>query len=102
MPSDVSGSGGGNFWYSYDVGMVHYLMFDTETDFPNGLIGASQKGGVEGFGEAAVGSYQNAQYDFIKNDLANVDRTKTPWVVASAHRPWVSLELQCPFTATVG
>lgn len=88
----MSGGHGGNFWYSYDVGMTHYITFDTETDYPKGLIGASQKGGAEGFGEAAVGPYTNAQYDFIKNDLASVDRTKTPWVIAMGHRPWVSAD----------
>ncbi len=106
MPSDLVG-GQGNFWYSMDVGgvgsasttfeispanppppQVHYLMFDTETDLGHGLIGADEIGGAESFEEHPVGSYANAQYDFIKKDLANVDRQKTPWVVALGHRPW--------------
>jgi acid phosphatase type 7 len=24
----------------------------------------------------------------LKNDLAAVDRKKTPWVIAAGHRPW--------------
>jgi len=31
MPSSESG-GTGNFWYSFDYGMTHYVQFDTETD----------------------------------------------------------------------
>jgi Calcineurin-like phosphoesterase len=30
----------------------------------------------------------NAQVDWLKSDLAKVDRTKTPWVVVSMHRPY--------------
>ena len=27
------------------------------------------------------------QYVWLENDLKNVDRTKTPWVVLGGHRP---------------
>ncbi|CAN0583569.1 unnamed protein product, partial [Ectocarpus sp. 12 AP-2014] len=27
------------------------------------------------------------QYAFIKEDLAGVDRAKTPWIVFAGHRP---------------
>jgi hypothetical protein len=63
-------------------------MFDTETDLGNGLIGATEVGGAEGFEESPVGAYVNLQQDFIHRDLASVDRTKNPWVVAVGHRPW--------------
>jgi hypothetical protein len=68
--------------------MVHYLVFDTETDLPAPYHGADVPGGAEGMDETNVGSYSNAQVDFIKQDLASVDRSKTPWVVALGHRPW--------------
>lgn len=68
---------------------THYLMFNTESDLGNGLIGADEDGGAEGFtGTTMQGSYPNEQIDFIKRDLASVDRSKTPWVVAMGHRPW--------------
>jgi hypothetical protein len=86
MPGD--GSISNNFWYSFDYGMTHYLVFDTETDLAPPQKGATIQGGTENFDEANVGAYPNAQNDFIKNDLANVDRSKTPWVVAMGHRPW--------------
>jgi hypothetical protein len=41
MPSDVSG-GQGNFWFSFDNGMVHYVQLDSETDLGHGLIGPDQ------------------------------------------------------------
>jgi hypothetical protein len=28
------------------------------------------------------------QYEWIQKDLANVDRTQTPWIIASWHSPW--------------
>ena len=37
MPSAQSG-GVENFWYSWDYGMVHFIQFNTETDFPMHLI----------------------------------------------------------------
>lgn len=68
--------------------MAHYLIFDTETDLPPPYHGADVIGGSEGMYEANVGAYPSAQVDFIKKDLAAVDRSKTPWVIALGHRPW--------------
>jgi hypothetical protein len=88
MPGD--GSASNNFWYSFDVGMTHYVVFNTETDLPPPYYGGDVIGGHDGMFEANVGAYPNAQIDFIVNDLASVDRKKTPWVVALGHRPWYS------------
>lgn len=88
MPSSISG-GFKNMWYSYDVGMVHYVFFDTETDFGQGLLAPEDLGGASGADDGPLDPSQpNAQLDFLKKDLANVDRSKTPWVVAAGHRPW--------------
>eukprot|EP00698_Gefionella_okellyi_P020824 TRINITY_DN6617_c0_g1_i1.p1 TRINITY_DN6617_c0_g1~~TRINITY_DN6617_c0_g1_i1.p1 ORF type:complete len:564 (+),score=100.33 TRINITY_DN6617_c0_g1_i1:99-1694(+) len=51
-------------WYSFDFGSVHFILMSTEHNFEQG-----------------------AQYDFIEQDLASVNRTRTPWVVFSGHRP---------------
>ncbi|KAJ7785114.1 Metallo-dependent phosphatase-like protein [Mycena maculata] len=75
------------FWYSFDYGMTHYLMFDTETDFGNGIIAQDEAGGGAD-SDGPFGSYTNQQVDFIERDLASVDRAVTPWVVAAGHRPW--------------
>ena len=78
MPSAESG-GTGNFWYSFDYGMTHYVQFDTETDLGHGLIAPdSPQGGTEDAGPFAIA---NAQANWLAADLANVDRSKTPWVV---------------------
>ncbi|KAI3476364.1 hypothetical protein L1887_62016 [Cichorium endivia] len=87
MPSSVSG-GFKNMWYSYDVGMVHYVVFDTETDLGEGLVGPEDVGGSSHATDGPLATPSSAQMDFLKKDLAAVDRSKTPWVVAAGHRPW--------------
>ncbi|KAJ5215838.1 metallo-phosphoesterase [Penicillium cinerascens] len=82
MLSDVSG-GQGNFWYSFDNGIVHWIMLDTETNLGDGFIGLDQTGGVEKDIVGPFGPYANAQLDWLKKDLASVDRTITPWIIRS-------------------
>ena len=53
-----------NIRHSYDYGMVHFIMMSTEHDF----------------------SPNSRQYNWLENDLKNVDRKKTPWVVIGGHR----------------
>ena len=53
------------FRYSYDYGSVHFIMMSSEHDFREG----------------------SRQYKWLENDLKNVDRKKTPWVVLGGHRP---------------
>eukprot|EP01133_Synstelium_polycarpum_P018257 gene18257-21849_t len=54
-----------NLWFSYDYGPIHFVQMSAEHDF-------------------LIGSPQN---DWIENDLKNVDRSVTPFVVFSGHRP---------------
>ncbi|OIV94244.1 hypothetical protein TanjilG_08542 [Lupinus angustifolius] len=54
-----------NLYYSFDMGVVHFVYFSTETNF---LPGSNQ-------------------YNFLKHDLESVDRKKTPFVVVQGHRP---------------
>ncbi|GLJ18825.1 hypothetical protein SUGI_0336310 [Cryptomeria japonica] len=54
-----------NLYYSFDLGVVHFLYISTETNFLRG----------------------SDQYAFIEQDLKNVDRRKTPFVVVQGHRP---------------
>lgn len=86
MPSDVSG-GVGNFWYSFDYGMTHYVFYNTETDLGGNLIGPDEPGGSQGTNAGPFGA-PNQQINFLKNDLAKVNRKITPWIVALGHRPW--------------
>ncbi|KAK2462526.1 hypothetical protein APHAL10511_005496 [Amanita phalloides] len=87
MPS-IESRGTGNFWYSFDHGMVHYIQLDTETDLGHGLIGPSEPGGPDNQDSGPFGSYMDAQINWLRADLAAIDRKKTPWVVAAGHRAW--------------
>lgn len=114
MPSSES-QGVENFWYSFDHGMVHYIQFDTETDLGHGLTGPDQPGGSDGEDSGPFG-LMNQQVDWLRKDLAGVDRQKTPWVVAggsiflslavfsdevialsflAGHRPWYVSSTAC-------
>ncbi|KAJ5227402.1 uncharacterized protein N7469_007408 [Penicillium citrinum] len=74
------------FWYSFEYGLVHVTMIDTETDFPDAPDGTDGSAKLDSgpFGKAGQ------QLKFLEADLASVDRTVTPWVVVAGHRPWYS------------
>ncbi|KAM4077924.1 hypothetical protein ACJW30_12G176900 [Castanea mollissima] len=67
FPSEESGSSS-TFYYSFDAGGIHFIML--------GAYIAYNKSGD--------------QYKWLERDLANVDRSKTPWLVATWHPPWYS------------
>jgi hypothetical protein len=57
--------------------MAHFVVFDTETDFGNGLVGPEEHGGASGLDNGPFGRTMNEQIEFLKKDLASVDRKKT-------------------------
>lgn len=67
-------NGNSLFWYSFDVGPIHFLIFSTEHDFLNTSI----------------------QYKWIENDLQSVNRTRTPWILTGFHRPMYMTQLDYP------
>ncbi|KAI3969249.1 hypothetical protein MKW92_047998 [Papaver armeniacum] len=67
FPNEESGSSS-TFYYSFNVGGIHFIMLGAYIDY--------NKTGV--------------QYNWLENDLANVDRSVTPWLVATWHAPWYS------------
>ncbi|UJO25237.1 Acid phosphatase [Fulvia fulva] len=75
------------FWYSFEYGMAHVVMIDTETDFPSA---PDQPGGSAHLGGGPFGA-PGQQLNFLKADLASVDRSVTPWVIVAGHRPWYSI-----------
>jgi acid phosphatase type 7 len=87
MPANESG-GKGNFWYSFDYGLVHFITIDTETDLPQGIQSPLEYGGFDGGANSGPFGYPNQQMQWLEKDLANVDRNKTPWIVVGLHRPW--------------
>ncbi|BDD62549.1 hypothetical protein MAP00_007518 [Monascus purpureus] len=108
MPGDETG-GVGNFWYSFDYGLAHFVSIDTETDFaysPEWNFKEDVKGkdrhptpsetfvtdsGPFGTIDGSIYDTKSyAQYKWLAQDLASVDRTKTPWVIVMGHRPMYS------------
>lgn len=87
MPS-VSSAGVANMWYSYNVGPIHWVSLNTETDFP----GAQEEndGGSAGFPAghfAANGTYLR----WLEADLkAASEDPNRPWIIAYGHRPIAS------------
>ncbi|KAJ3499033.1 hypothetical protein NLG97_g663 [Lecanicillium saksenae] len=72
------------FWFSFEYGMAHVVMIDTETDFKDAPDGI---GGIDGLDSGPFGA-PNQQLEFLEADLASVDRSVTPWLVVAGHRPW--------------
>ncbi|KAL4782338.1 Metallo-dependent phosphatase-like protein [Aspergillus varians] len=108
MPGAETG-GVGNFWYSFDYGLAHFISLDGETDFANSPMSTFQEdvtgdetlptadetdvtdSGPFGSIEGSFNDTQSyAQYKWLKKDLAAIDRTKTPWVFVMSHRPMYS------------
>ena len=67
---DMPKNGNSVFWYSFDHGLVHVIQFSTEHDY----------------------TYESEQYKWLEEDLKKVDRTKTPYVVVTGHRPMYTSE----------
>jgi hypothetical protein len=65
------------FWYSFDYGMTHFLIIDTETDLGVGIVGPDELGGGQNDEDGPFGSFKDQQIDFIINDLTSVDRLVT-------------------------
>ena len=64
----VSSGSGSNRYYSFEVGGAHFIMIGSYADYEKG----------------------SPQYQWLKADLAAVDRLTTPWVVVAMHKPWYS------------
>jgi hypothetical protein len=73
-----------NMWYSFRYGSIHFVMYDTETDFP-GAPGDGYITRTGGFGD---------QLAWLQADLAAAaaDREAglVSWIVACGHRPFYS------------
>ncbi|KDP26377.1 hypothetical protein JCGZ_17535 [Jatropha curcas] len=67
FPSKESGSSS-TFYYSFNAGGIHFIML----------------GAYIAYDKSAD------QYKWLENDLAKVDRSVTPWIIATWHPPWYS------------
>ncbi|KAJ9558213.1 hypothetical protein OSB04_012827 [Centaurea solstitialis] len=55
-------------WYSIELGSVHFTVISTEHDW----------------------SLDSEQYQWMSTDMASVDRSRTPWLIFTGHRPMYS------------
>eukprot|EP00026_Physarum_polycephalum_P005057 Phypoly_transcript_05083.p1 GENE.Phypoly_transcript_05083~~Phypoly_transcript_05083.p1 ORF type:complete len:628 (-),score=48.63 Phypoly_transcript_05083:151-1800(-) len=87
MPSVESGAGEvQSMWSSFDYGLVHFVLIDTESDFDgapegnNTLFPYGPFGGANGI---------PSQLAWLEKDLqkANHNRKVTPWIIVCGHRP---------------
>jgi len=62
----IKNSGGGDFYWSFDFGIIHFIHLSSENDF----------------------NVSSPQYNWLQNDLKKVNRTLTPWIIGIWHRPW--------------
>lgn len=51
-------------WWSYSTGLIHFIGLSSEHNFTQG----------------------SEQYEWLKQDLKQVDRSVTPWIIFGAHR----------------
>ena len=71
MPQSSSTSNG-VFWYSHEFGSVHTTVLSSEHDLAPGSV----------------------QHVWLQDDLASVNRTKTPWLIVELHRPLYEAEAE--------
>ncbi len=83
MPGEES-NGYKNLWYSFDYGLAHFVIINTETDFKNAPSGPGSRLNGENF------ALDGAQLKWLKADLAaaNNNRCKHPWIIVSGYRPF--------------
>jgi acid phosphatase type 7 len=80
--SGPSGGAGGMapFWYSFDIGSVHFALFSSEHDYRAG----------------------SAQRAWLERDLRGVDRALTPWLIVGMHRPGYNARDDSDWTISTG
>jgi len=67
----VPSTGFSMWWYSFNWGLVHVIQMSSEHDWTQG----------------------SEQYNWLENDLRNVNRSATPWVVLTSHRMMYTTQL---------
>ncbi|KAJ7005106.1 inactive purple acid phosphatase 27 [Populus alba x Populus x berolinensis] len=55
-------------WYSIEQGSIHFTVISTENDWTE----------------------NSEQYEWMTKDMGSVDRSKTPWLIFTGHRPMYS------------
>jgi len=71
IPATASGSSQLHY-YSWDYGLIHFVSYDTDA----WIYYTDQK---------YLHDLMQPQWDWLNNDLKNVNRSKTPWIIAFPH-----------------
>jgi len=62
---DNNYDGNSLLWYSFTWGLIKFVVMSTEHDFDRG----------------------SEQHDYLVREMANINRTATPWLIFTGHRP---------------
>lgn len=84
MPGKISEGSYRNLWYSFDYGLAHFVIINTETDFTQAPSGPGKALNGGDFAEPG------AQQKWLERDLikANLNRDTVPWIIVFGHRPF--------------
>lgn len=88
MPSKQSNATAHNMWYSINYGLLHLVFINSETDYLNSPEGPNSTFHTPDFSNTTQG--EQTQYQWLLNDLSAVNRTLTPWLIVTSHRPMYS------------
>lgn len=75
------------FRYSFDKGNVHFTSLSMEHDFLPGSEQCVAAGRACACTDAQTILWDVGRYEWLVRDLAAVNRSVTPWLVAGLHRP---------------
>eukprot|EP00439_Symbiodinium_sp_Y106_P054958 s578_g7.t1 len=79
-----------NMWYSFNVGPVHFVSINTETDFPGAeetLTGDGHFCWLKAGQFGADGEYLRWLEEDLKEAVAARNSGLRPWIIAGGHRP---------------
>ncbi|TMW56134.1 hypothetical protein Poli38472_008782 [Pythium oligandrum] len=89
----ASGSGSNEF-FSFDSGLIHFSMLNTELYGNDLYVKQDDKGEWKEYDDTEREKDSKKMAEWFEKDLKQVDRQKTPYVVVTSHR--------CPFKAPKG
>ena len=86
MPSPSAGLGADGLYYSFDIGLVHFVMLQGYCpEMTNTSVQSCLRAG-------------GSQAAWLQSDLGAVDRALTPWVVVTFHQPYANSNTAHPMS----
>lgn len=89
MPSG-SCAGRANMWYSFNVGPVHFVSLNTETDFPGAEESKTGDGHISWLKAGHFGA-EGEYLRWLEADLKAARAAGKKWIIAGGHRPLIRL-----------